>query len=400
MASGKRPRDADNINTPATNRFTPLESLDEEGEEGGGIELLEGSVTSLRDSPQKVQCRVSGEEGKGAWDSLLDNQTTLIARTVRSIFVRIEAIANQVDQLRARMDDVVGLFQPKKCPDRDNGLRLHKLPQQIQTVVASNLPGDGLQMEEVGSDKRDHLVFQRKCIALTILGYPAPSKKAPDWTERWRCIDHLSRLFGLDKANIDLEKILQLTRVFENLTVKPLIRTRVKQCSKDPPTEGRTEPSKLQVKQLTHEEPNFSREALPCQMEANGGGYRSAPMEEQPMEVCLLNSSEEELLISFGDLIPVEQQAVCERLALTLKKLNDLSGIETTLQSRTSDSGRVETVKASNDLPIGAADVSPQQLPSHSSLVGGLTRSGPQPSSNGCVFRDQEGLLEQISMEQ
>ncbi|KAL8220842.1 UNVERIFIED_CONTAM: hypothetical protein K2H54_055494 [Gekko kuhli] len=384
MAS-KRPRDVDNINTPApkqskledffpssgiaactavynvetTNRFTPLESLGEEGEEGGGIERLEGSVTSLRDSPQKVQCRVSGEEGKGAWDSLLDNQTTLIARTVRSIFVRIEAIANQVDQLRARMDDVVGLFQPKKCPDRDNGLRLQKLPQQIQTVVASNLPADGLQMEEVRSDKRDHLVFKRKCIALTILA-----------------------------------------RVFENLTVKPLIRTRVKQCSKDPPTEGPTEPSKLQVKQLTHEEPNFSREALPCQLETNGGGYHSAPMEEQPMEGCLLNSSEEELLISFGDLIPVEQQAVCERLALTLKKLNDLSGIETTLQSRTSDSGRVETVKASNDLPIGAADVSPQQLPSHSSLVGGLTRSGPQPSSNGCVFRDQEGLLEQISMEQ
>ncbi|KAL8190198.1 UNVERIFIED_CONTAM: hypothetical protein K2H54_043424 [Gekko kuhli] len=165
MAS-KRPRDVDNINTPApkqskledffpssgiaactavynvetTNRFTPLESLGEEGEEGGGIERLEGSVTSLRDSPQKVQCRVSGEEGKGAWDSLLDNQTTLIARTVRSIFVRIEAIANQVDQLRARMDDVVGLFQPKKCSDRDNGLRLQKLPQQIQTVVVTQPP--------------------------------------------------------------------------------------------------------------------------------------------------------------------------------------------------------------------------------------------------------------------
>ncbi|KAL8185578.1 UNVERIFIED_CONTAM: hypothetical protein K2H54_055265 [Gekko kuhli] len=301
MASGKRPRDADSINTPApkqskledffpfsgtgtavynvetTNRFTPLESLGEEGEEGGGIKLLEGSVTSLRDSPQKVQCCVSGEEGEGVWDSLLDNQTTLIARTVRSIFECLEVIANQADQLRARVDDVVELLQPEKSPDRYNGLWFHNLPQRIQTVVANNLPADCLLMEEVRSDKRDHHVFKRKCVALTI---PIPS------------------LIYKDKNRLISWGIYPV-RVFENLMVKLLIRTKVKQRSKEGPIES----FKLQAKQLIHEEPNSSREALPS-IEANGGGYHSAPTEEQPMEGYLLNSSsEEEFLISFGDLI-------------------------------------------------------------------------------------------------
>lgn len=164
-----------------------------------------------------------------------------------------------------------------------------------------------------------------------------------------------------------------------------------------PLLEDPTVPLKLQEEQPAHEEINMPMECLPCQLEAKGRGHHTTSIEEQQTEGHLLNSSEEEFLNSFRHLTQAEKQAVCERLTLTLKKLKDFTGMETTLQIKTLDPGRGEILQGPNDSSLRVVDVPSQQSPTCNGLSGRLQSCPMQPIVNGCVYRDQEGLLDQIN---